>query len=179
MIAPSSSGVEGGAAATAGLSAARLAAVQALYQIELSGGSVDGALEQFLRYRLDDHVGAESAVKPDSDLFTEIVRGVGRRRSELDDILSAALTDKWPLQRLEIVLRNILYAGIYELLARDSVPARAVITEYVDLAHAFYAGAEPGMVNGILDHVARRLRPGELGPGGAGTASGDETLPAG
>lgn len=164
-------------AQTARHSAARLAAVQALYQIELSGGSPDEVIEQFRRYRLGEDIEGEKAVQPNADLFTEIVRGVCRRRGELADMLSAALTDRWPLERLQIVLRSILYAGIYELLARREVPARAAINEYVDLAHAFYAGAEPGMVNGILDRLARRLRPGELNDD-AGTDAGDEALPA-
>lgn len=145
------------------LSAARLAAVQALYQMALSGHAVDKVAVEFLRHRIvDGEDDAATSVAPDKNLFGELLRGVDRRRAELEEILSAALSDKWPLERLEVVLRQILCAGIYEMLARKAVPARAVINEYVELAHAFYAGAEPGMVNGILDRVARQLRPGEL-----------------
>ncbi len=146
----------------ANLSAARLAAVQALYQIDLGGGSMEDALSDFLGERGDETVDApegETAVRPDRGLFTEIVRGVWARRDELADMIAAALVDGWPLNRLEIVLRCILEAGVYELLARPEVPVPVVIDEYVDLAHAFYAGAEPGMVNGVLDTVARRVRP--------------------
>ena len=149
----------------ANLSAARLAAVQALYQIDLGGGSMEDALLDFLRERGNETVDAsdgEIAVPPDRDLFAEIVRGVWARREELADMIGAALVDGWPLNRLEIVLRCILQAGVYELLARPSVPVRVVIDEYVDLAHAFYAGAEPGMVNGVLDTLAHRLRPDEF-----------------
>ena len=78
-------------------------------------------------------------------------------------MLAATLTDSWSVDRLDTILRCILEAGVFELLARERAPARVVITEYVDLAHAFYAGPEPGMVNGILDRLARKLRPGEFG----------------
>jgi N utilization substance protein B len=149
----------------ANLSAARLAAVQALYQIDLGGGSMEDALLDFLSERGNETVDAPDdkiAIPPDQDLFAEIVRGVWARREELANMIGAALVDGWPLKRLEIVLRCILEAGVYELLARTSVPVRVVIDEYVDLAHAFYAGAEPGMVNGVLDTLAHRLRPDEF-----------------
>lgn len=144
-------------------SAARLVAVQALYQIALSGENVGNVLEEFLRHRLGDSLDEAEAVKPKSTLFTEIVRGASRRRAEIDDMIGATLMEGWSVERLETVLRCILEAGVFELLARPQVPARAVITEYVDLAHAFYAGPEPGMVNGILDRLARTLRPAEFG----------------
>jgi N utilization substance protein B len=149
----------------ANLSAARLAAVQALYQIDFGGGSMEDALLDFLGVRGDETVDApegEVAVRPDRDLFAMILRGVWARRGELSDMIEAALVDGWPLNRLEIVLRCIIEAGVYELVARPEVPARVVIDEYVELAHAFYAGAEPGMVNGVLDTLARRLRPDEF-----------------
>lgn len=149
----------------ANLSAARLAAVQALYQIDLGGGSMEDALLDFLGQRGDETVDApdgEVAIQPDRNLFAEIVRGVWARREELADMIGAALVDGWPLNRLEIVLRCILEAGVYELLARPNVPVRVVIDEYVDLAHAFYAGAEPGMVNGVLNTLAHRLRADEF-----------------
>ena len=150
---------------TVNLSAARLAAVQALYQINLGGGSMEDALLQFLHERGDETVDApdgETIIQPDQNLFTELVRGVWARREELTDMIGAALVEGWALNRLEIVLRCILESGVYELLARQNVPVRVVIGEYVDLTHAFYAGAEPGMVNGILDTLAHRLRPDEF-----------------
>lgn len=150
----------------AALSAARLFAVQALYQIAMSGASMDSVLEEFLRHRLrdaDDTVDVQEAVKPKAELFSELVRGAIRRREEINDMIAAVLPENWSLDRLESVLRCILEAGVYELLARQRTPARVVINEYVDLTHAFYAGAEPGMVNGILDRLARKVRPAEFG----------------
>lgn len=150
----------------AALSAARLFAVQALYQIAMSGAPMDTVLEEFLRHRLrdaDDTVDVQEAVKPKAELFSELVRGAIRRREEINDMIAAVLPENWSLDRLESVLRCILEAGVYELLARQRTPARVVINEYVDLTHAFYAGAEPGMVNGILDRLARKVRPAEFG----------------
>ena len=89
-------------------------------------------------------------------------------------MLSEALAADWPPERLQVILRCILLVGTCELVARRNTPARVVIAEHVDLAHAFFAGAEPGMVNAVLDRLARRLRPGELAEG-----NGDGTAPAG
>ena len=139
-------------------SAARLAAVQALYQIDHSGASPDIVLEEFLRFRLGDSFDTENDVEPQKAVFTEIVRGTSGRISDIDETLSAALSKKWTFDRLEFVLRAVLRAGIYELEAATNTPARVVISEYVDVAHAFYEGKEPGMVNGILDRVARSVR---------------------
>lgn len=143
-------------------SAARLAAVQALYQIELAGGSTTEVVEQFLRHHLREREEDGTSAKPDTALFAEIVRGVAERSEDIDRMLASTLTESWTLERIEVVLRCILRAGAYELLGRPGVPARAAINEYVDLAHAFYAGAEPGMVNGLLDRLARLLRPEEF-----------------
>ncbi len=95
------------------------------------------------------------------------------------DDIADALVDGWPLNRLEVVLRCILEAGVYELLARPDVPVRVVIAEYVDLAHAFYAGPEPGMVNGVLDTLARRLRPDEFADADPKAESGGPTATTG
>jgi N utilization substance protein B len=150
-------------------SAARLAAVQALYQIEQGGGSTTEVIEQFLRHRVRDEGAEGEPVKADTTLFSAIVRGVHERAADIDRMLASVLTEGWTLERLEIVLRCMLRAGTYELLARGRMPARAAINEYVELAHAFYSGAEPGMVNGILDRLARTLRPEEF----AGARGGD------
>ena len=144
---------------------ARLAVVQALYQADVNRVAVDGVLEEFLRFRLntdiEDPEGPDGS-KADVGLFTEILRGTAARGAEIDTILAAVLPPDWPMDRLEVLLRAILRAGCYELLARAAVPARVVITEYVELAHAFFTGGEPKMVNGVLDRLARNLRPGEL-----------------
>lgn len=154
-------------------SAARLAAVQALYQIDQSEAPPDEVLEEFLRFRLGESFDTEDDVAPDKGLFTELVRGTSTRLSELDDIVRATLSNQWTLERLASILRSILRVGVYELEARRKTPARVVITEYVDVAHAFFDGQEPGMVNGVLDRVAQTLRPEEFGPAAAGDADGE------
>ncbi len=175
-------GVRFRAPAVARLTAARLAAVQALYQIEVAGGDVDDIVAQFGNRLFDRPAATEAATEASSEagfdfdprFFGELVRGVTRRRDELDGLLSEALAADWPPERLQVILRCILLVGACELVARRNTPARVVIAEHVDLAHAFFAGAEPGMVNAVLDRLARRLRPGELGEG-----NGDGTAPAG
>ena len=145
------------------LSAARLQAVQALYQMEIGGAALEDVLAQFLEFHrggvLDQ---GETPVRPKTALFTEILRGTALRRSEIDDILGAALSPSWPLARIEVLLACVLRAGVFELLARPDIPARVVITEYVDLADAFFAAAEKGMTNAVLDKVGQRLRSGEF-----------------
>lgn len=143
-------------------SAARLAAVQALYQMEMTGVSADAVIVQFFDPDVRRQWSDSSVVDFDRGLFTQIVRGVTAQRAELDRILGAALTADWTVERLEIILRRILEAGTYELTERTDVPPRVVITEYVDVAHAFYSGAEPGLVNGVLDRLARQFRDAEM-----------------
>jgi len=148
-------------------SAARLAAIQALYQLAMTGEPVDIVAEEFLRYRIRGGVtldeGEGEGIKPKEEFFSELFRGTCRRKQEIDEAISSVLSENWTLDRLELVLRCVLEVGTYEMLARKSVPAKIVINEYVDLAHAFYAGAEPGMVNGILDRLAKRIRAAEFG----------------
>jgi len=151
-------------------SVARLAAVQALYQIDLSGAPPAAVIAEFQKHRLGREQDGENYGQADTALFADIVNGVIARQADLDGALSGALTADWPLERLETVLRAVLRAGAYELLARTDVPARVVISEYLDLAHAFFAGKEPGLVNGVLDRIAHMLRPGDLEAGGGGAA---------
>ena len=139
--------------------AARLAAVQALYQIEVSGASPANVVMEFLRHRLGQEGEGESFGAADEHLFAELVEGASARRDDLDQHIVASLTPDWPLERLEIILRAILRAGAYELMARPDVPTRVAITEYLDIAHAFFAGKEPGLVNAVLDRLAKTLRP--------------------
>lgn len=143
-------------------SATRLAAVQALYQVDLTGAEVDGVVEEFSKHRLGVDDEDSEMEKADKRLFAELVTGVMAHRAELDALLAPALVEGWSLDRLEVVLRCILRLGTFELMARSQVPARVVISEHVDLAHAFFSGGETGMVNGVLDRLARSLRPGEL-----------------
>ena len=163
---------------TARRSAARLAAVQALYQIDHSGEPGDQVLEEFLRFRLGESFDTEQDVAPHKNLFSEIVQGVGAHGPDIDAAIAAALSNKWKFERVEIILRAILRAGVYELQSRKDTPARVVITEYVDIAHAFYDGQEPGMVNGMLDRISRSLRPDEFSDAKPVAAASESSEPA-
>lgn len=153
--------------------AARLAAVQALYQMELVGAQADAVVEEFLKHRLNPDAPREEPNfgEADKDLFVELTRGAAARREAIDSTIAGALSPDWPLARLEAVLRAILRVGTYELVHRRDVPPEIAINEYVDIAHAFYAGKEPGMVNGVLDKIARNLRPEEMGHSRGGEAA--------
>ena len=142
--------------------AARLAAVQALYQAELTGAQGAEVVDEFIAHRLGCEIDGVAGAQADPEFFAELVRGTLERRNEIDGLLSEALVEGWPLARLDKTLRATLRAGTFELLARSDVPARVVIAEYLEVAHAFFAGAESGLVNGVLDSLGRRLRPGEL-----------------
>jgi transcription antitermination protein NusB len=141
---------------------ARLAAVQALYQIELTSADPGAVVSEFLSHRLGREIDGDQYAEADRGFFADLVNGCSARREDVDGIVAAALPSDWPLARLESVLRAILRAGTYELLARSDVPARVAINEYVEIAHAFFSGKEPGMVNGVLDRIARTLREAEL-----------------
>lgn len=154
-------------------STARLAAVQALYQLELSGGDVEQVIAEFTAHRLGEAIDDVTLVRPDRALFAELVRGVTQGRRDLDDMIAAVLVEDWTIERLETLLACILRAGAHELADRPDTPARVVISEYVDLADAFYADKETGLVNGVLDRLARELRPSELAvPGDHSKAAG-------
>ncbi|MGE5506436.1 MAG: transcription antitermination factor NusB [Actinomycetota bacterium] len=142
-------------------SAARLAAVQTLYQMDMTGVAVEEALTD-CRARASEEPRGRMA-EPDTSLLGQIVRGVGAERALLDEMIGHALTGDWTVERLEAVLRAILRCGAWELKARAQTPARVAISEYVDVCHAFYAGPEPGLVNAVLDRIAHVLRPDELG----------------
>ena len=134
--------------------AARLAAVQALYQLDMNEGVAAAVVSEFVKHRLEPHA--------DQPLFSDIVGGVAARVVEVDDVIGGALVEGWTVARLEMVLRAILRAGTYELLARTDVPPKVAISEYVEIAHAFFSGKEPGLVNGVLNRLAQERRPGEL-----------------
>ncbi len=139
-------------------SAARLAAVQALYQMEMSGASPDAALQEQARRASDPDADYAVRVEPDRRFLADLVRGVAERREDVDRMVVAALSEDWPLARLEAVLRAILRAGTWELLSRPDIDAAVVITEYVRIAEAFFDGGEPKLVNGVLDRLAAILR---------------------
>jgi N utilization substance protein B len=137
--------------------AARLAAVQALYQLDMNDGAPAVVIAEFVRHRLEEHA--------DQTLFSDVVGGVAARVADIDARIGAALVEGWTVERLETVLRAILRAGTYELLARPDVPPKVAISEYVEIAHAFFGGREPGLVNGVLHRLAGELRGAELDAG--------------
>ncbi len=145
-------------------SAARLAAVQSLYQIDLTGISAERALTEFLRHRASENEEGPAPPKFDKARFTDIVRGAEARCEELDTMIASALAEGWALDRLDAVLRAILRAGAWELTAEIGTPPKVVINEYVNVAHAFFEDKEPGFVNGVLDRLARVVRPVEMEP---------------
>jgi N utilization substance protein B len=136
-----------------------LAAVQALYQLEMTGAPSERVVAEFLAHRLDEELDGVTLAAADRRLFEQLVRGASAERDDLDDMLAAVLDPDWPVERLETLLRILLRAGAYELSVRPDLPVRVVISEYVDLAGAFFGGKEPGLVNGVLDRLARELRP--------------------
>ena len=139
-------------------SAARLAAVQALYQREMSGSPVAKLLHEFHNHRLGATIEGAEYRDADSDFFDDVVTGVGARQDEIDALVTAALAEGWALDRLDRPMRALLRAGVYELIARADVPAAAVVDEYVDVAHAFYDEKLAGFANALLDTVARQVR---------------------
>ncbi|GGH17470.1 N utilization substance protein B [Alsobacter metallidurans] len=143
-------------------SAARLAAVQTLYEMELSGKGVLDAVAEYEAHWMGREIEDMEFKPADAGFFREIVSGVVEDQRLVDQKVDAALAKGWPLKRIEAVLRAILRAGAYELIRRQDVPARVAITEYVDVANAFYDGDEAGMVNGVLDTIARDVRGDEL-----------------
>jgi len=139
-------------------SAARLAAVQALYQQEMEGTPLPRLLKEFHDHRLGATIEDEQYQDAERDFFDDIVTGVEARRRELDSLIAGRLAEGWTLERLDRPMRAILRAGGYELLARPDVPVGSVISEYVDVAHAFYDKRESGFVNGLLDALAKETR---------------------
>ena len=139
-------------------SAARLAAVQALYQQEMEGIPIARLLREFHEHRLGATIEEAQYVEAEQSFFDDVVSGVDARRIEIDDAIADKLAEGWSLDRLDRPMRAILRAGTYELLARKDVPVGSVISEYVDVAHAFYDKRESGFVNGLLDAVAKQAR---------------------
>jgi transcription antitermination protein NusB len=142
--------------------AARLAAVQALYQMDLAGTGVNEIMAQFESHWMGREVEGNQYLPAEAAFFREIVSGVVREQLRLDPLIDAALEETWPLKRIEAILRAVLRAGAYELGHRGDVPARVVVAEYVDVANAFVDREETGMANAVLDHLARKLRAGEF-----------------
>jgi N utilization substance protein B len=146
-----------------GLSAARLLAVQALYQRVVSDQSSAEVLREFMQHRVGEEVEGLKHASVNRDLLSELVEGVAKEEGTLDDMLAAVLDEDWTIERLEILLHVLLRAATFELSERLEVPARVVISEYVDLANAFFDGRETAFVNGLLDRLAHVLRAEEFG----------------
>lgn len=142
--------------------AARLAAVQALYQMDLAGTGLNEILAEFESHWIGREVEGAQYLPAEAVFFRDIVIGVVREQRRLDPLIDEALAERWPLKRIEAILRAVLRAGCYELGQRGDVPARVVVSEYADVAAAFVGRDETGMVNAVLDQLARKLRAGEF-----------------
>ena len=139
-------------------SVARLTAVQALYQMEVSGAGSEAVLREFVDHRFDSDLEGQTLAPADIDYFNSIVRGVVERQAAVDHAIVARLADGWRLERIDATLRAILRAGAFELLATPDAPTEVVINEYVEIAKAFFEGPEPGFVNAALDGIAQDER---------------------
>jgi N utilization substance protein B len=142
--------------------AARLAAVQALYQMDLAGSGINEILAEFESHWIGREVEGAQYLPAEAAFFRDIVTGVVREQRALDPLIDAALAERWPLKRIEAILRAMLRAGCYELAHRRDVPARVVVSEYADVAAAFVEREETGMVNAVLDQLARQYRAAEF-----------------
>ncbi len=135
--------------------AARLAAVQALYQMDVGRQSLEDTLSQFGTIHVGREIEGEEYLPADADFFRQIVTGVIKAQLQIDPAVDAGLADSWPMGRIDATLRAILRAAAFELLRRKDIPSRVVITEYVDVAKAFYEDEAPKMVNAVLDQIAK------------------------
>jgi len=143
-------------------SRARLAAVQALYQMDLAETDLNAVIEEFKAHRLGPGAEDEAFVGADREHFVRVLEGVVQCQRQIDPLVDSQLAVGWRLARIDSIVRAILRAAAFELMEVPEVPARVVISEYVEVAHAFFEGEESKVVNGVLDGIARKLRPGEL-----------------
>ena len=139
-------------------SVARLAAVQSLYQMEVSGVGVEALIREFADHRFDRDIDGQALAAADETFFADLVRGAVESQSDVDRTVVAHLAKGWRLDRIDATARAILRAGVFELIHRRGTPSEVVIDEYVDIAKSFFEGPEPGFVNAALDAVARHLR---------------------
>lgn len=141
---------------------ARLAAVQALYQMEIGGTELADVVSEFESFRLGQEIDGDEYREADPVFFREIVSGVVALQRDIDPRVHDTLVSDWPLKRIDVTLREILRAGTWELIKRKDIPAKVVINEYVDVAKAFFVEDEPKIVNGVLDKIAHELRAAEF-----------------
>lgn len=144
--------------------AARMAAVQALYQMDMAATDLNDVINEFVTIRFPTAEDRETVAGADPVYFAELLRGVVRRQREIDPMIDDQLATGWRLTRVDSILRAILRGGVFELMERRDVPARVAINEYINVAHAFFDEDEPKVVNGLLDKLARQLRPAEFEP---------------
>ena len=140
--------------------AARTAAVQALYQLDMSEDLSGTVIKQFVEHRFAVE---DSAPSVDADFFEDVVEGVIKFQDDIDDAISQTLSEKWSLKRLDLTLRAILRAGAYEIQRRPDIPALVIIDQYVSISADFFEGKERGFVNGALDKIAKGVRKAEFG----------------
>ncbi|HEX4302403.1 MAG TPA: transcription antitermination factor NusB [Rhizomicrobium sp.] len=143
--------------------ASRLAAVQAIYQMELTGIDAEEVNREFIEHRFGRAEDGKVGIEPDAEFFEAVVRGVPHHQVEIDRAIAKCLAADWRLERVDSILRAILRAAAFEFIGRPDVPARVVIDEYVEIAHAFFTGDEPNFVNAALDKMAHRKRAPEFG----------------
>lgn len=146
--------------------AARLAAVQALYQMEIAGAGINDIFAEFESHWLGNEVEGDTYLPAEAAFFRDVVSGVVRDQTKLDPIIDEELQKGWPLVRVDAIIRAVMRAGAYELGHRKDVPGRVVVSEYVDVANAFVDRSETGMVNAVLDQIARRFRADEFSRAG-------------
>jgi len=142
--------------------AARLAAVQALYQMDLAGTDLADVIAQFIAHRFGAADEGATAAVADQLFFCEVLRGVVRRQRDIDPMLDAKLAAGWRLNRIDSILRATLRAAAFELIERRDIPGKVVISEYVNVAKDFFSGDEPKVVNAVLDKIARDQRPDDF-----------------
>ncbi len=139
-------------------SAARLAAVQALYQQEMEGTPTPRLIHEFHDHRLGATIEGATYADAEQSFFDDLVSGTVARRDEIDALIADRLAEGWTLDRLDKPMKAILRVGAYELIARPDVPVASVLSEYIDVADAFYDKREKGFVNGLLDAIAKAAR---------------------
>jgi N utilization substance protein B len=145
--------------------AARLAAVQALYQMDIAGAGINDVFAEFESHWIGGEVEGDKYLPAEGAFFRDVVSGVVRDQARLDPLIDDALSRGWPLKRIDAILRAVLRAGAYELEHRKDIPGRVVVSEYVDVANAFVDREETGMVNAVLDQIGRQFRLDEFGRG--------------
>jgi len=136
----------------------RLAAVQALYQMEMTGAGVEAVIREFSDHRFDRDIEGELLAQADEAFFADLIRGAVGQQAEIDKAVTGRLASNWKLERLDATARAILRAGAWELIHRPDVPLEVAIDEYVEIAKSFFEGPEPGFINGALDGIARDAR---------------------